>query len=403
MLTALCGSAFLYLAFWGVSNRLLESLLALGFFALLLSGDRRRWFWSGFFLGLLWFYWIGISFLHYGHPWAIPFVDLAIALVYGLYFWLFAWLSDMLTQSINRSFSILHSPFSIHSSYLKGLALLSMSYAHPLGFDWFKPELVLVHSYFGVDKGSFALLLAGVLLIRDTFQRSRRPKMPGRILFSLAALFCFFSALDLRQPHILPSDPSGRIVLVSTRVPVEHKWQRAYLRPQIETVFQAIDKAIREKARLVILPESVLPFFLNTEAEILQPLLQRSRRIDIILGALYLSPGGEHRNSAYLFQRGHFQVADKAVLVPFGEANPLPHWAGKWINRIFFDGAPDYRPAAHPGTFTIEGRKYHIGVCYEGTSERLYTDRPKRLILISNNGWLHPSVEPTLQRLLLEY
>ncbi|HFC03658.1 MAG TPA: hypothetical protein ENJ74_02185, partial [Nitratifractor salsuginis] len=122
LLTALAGSAFLYLAHWGLSNRLLESLLALCFFALLLSGDRRRWFWSGFFLGLLWFHWIGISFLHYGHPWAIPFVDLAIALIYGLYFWITAVIAEWIGQRIghwtktpSNSSSIFHLPSSILS------------------------------------------------------------------------------------------------------------------------------------------------------------------------------------------------------------------------------------------------------------------------------------------------
>ncbi len=406
MLTALAGSAFLYLAHWGLSNRLLESLLALCFFALLLSGDRRRWFWSGFFLGLLWFHWIGISFLHYGHPWAIPFVDLAIALIYGLYFWITAVIAEWIGQRIghwtktpSNSSSIFHLP----SSILKSLALLSMSYVHPFGFDWFKPELPLVHSWFGVGKLSFAAVLAGVLLILTAFRLPRRQKSSGKILLPIAALVCFLAALDLRQPRILSGDPSGRIVLVTTHVPVDLKWNSEHLGPQIRTVFEKIDEAIRRKAQLVILPESVLPLFLNREPSLLQPLLQRSRKIDIVLGALYLTSDRQNRNSAYLFHDGSYRVADKAVLVPFGEANPLPDWAGRWINRIFFDGAPDYRPAAHPGTFTIEGRKYRIGVCYEGTSERLYTDWPKHLILLSNNGWFHPSVEPTLQRLLLEY
>ena len=402
MLTALAGSAFLYLAHWGLSNPLLETLLALCFFSLLLTGDRRRWFWSGFFIGLFWFHWIGISFLHYGHPRALPFIDLAIALVYALYFWLAAaiaeWISRYVTTHIktqSKSSSIFHLPSSIP----KALALLTMSYLHPFGFDWFKPELPLVHSWFGVDKGSFAAVLAGVLLILTAFRvpRKRRP------VLVIAAFICWLWALDFHRLRILPKDPSGRIVLVTTHVSVELKWNPEHLRSQIRTVFEKIDEAIRQKARLVILPESVLPLFLNREPALMKPLLQRSHKIDIILGALYLTPNRQNRNSAYFFHDGSYRVADKAVLVPFGEANPLPHWASRWINRIFFDGAPDYRPAAHPGTFVIEGKKYRIGVCYEGTSERLYTDRPRRMILLSNNGWFHPSVEPTLQRLLLEY
>jgi apolipoprotein N-acyltransferase len=96
-------------------------------------------------------------------------------------------------------------------------------------------------------------------------------------------------------------------------------------------------------------------------------------------------------------------VADKVVLVPFGEANPLPDWASRWVNEIFFDGAPDYKAAEKPTDFLIDDKKYRAAVCFEGTSERLYTDRPRRMVLLSNNGWFIPSIEPTLQKLLLVY
>ncbi len=45
--------------------------------------------------------------------------------------------------------------------------------------------------------------------------------------------------------------------------------------------------------------------------------------------------------------------------------------------------------------YTIDGVKYRNAICYEGTSEKLYRDNPKNMILISNNGWVVPSVEPT--------
>ncbi len=92
------------------------------------------------------------------------------------------------------------------------------------------------------------------------------------------------------------------------------------------------------------MPESVLPFFLNDSELMLDELKSRSKNIDIILGALYRD-GKENRNSIYIFHDGKFIVGDKIVLVPFGERNPLPQWASGWVNRVFFDGAPDYTPA----------------------------------------------------------
>ncbi len=53
--------------------------------------------------------------------------------------------------------------------------------------------------------------------------------------------------------------------------------------------------------------------------------------------------------------------------------------------------------------YTIDGVKYRNAICYEGTSEKLYRDNPKNMILISNNGWVVPSVEPTLQKIILQY
>jgi apolipoprotein N-acyltransferase len=279
-----------------------------------------------------------------------------------------------------------------------------MSYAHPFGFDWFKAELPLVPSYFGVDKISFASLLAGLLLARAAWKAYLQDRYNRTAGLGFIGVLFFLAALNPSRVEVLPQDPKGRILLAPTQVPIESKWKPEALSSQVTDVFRAIDCAVDANASLVVLPESVLPLFLNREPRLLRALGERSQRIAILLGALYSGEDAQNRNSAYLFHKGAYRVADKVVLVPFGEANPLPDWASRWVNEIFFDGAPDYRPASHSTDFRIEGTRYRIGVCYEGTSERLYgKDRPSHLLLLSNNGWFHPSVEPTLQRLLLEY
>ncbi|ADV47257.1 apolipoprotein N-acyltransferase [Nitratifractor salsuginis] len=406
LLTALSGSAFLYLAWLGWEPRWLDTLLALIFYWRLLGSDRRHWFWTGFFLGLLWFWWLGVSFIHYGHPGALPFVDLTVALIYALIFWIFAFTAETMTtwaKYFLKKFSILNSQFSIRSSWLKAAALLTMSYAHPFGFDWFKAELPLVPGYFGVDKISFASLLFGLCLAREAWEAYHQKRHRYAVVLGLLGTLFLLSALNPSRVEVRPQDPEGRILLAPTHIPIEAKWRPETLSSQIGDVFQAIDRAIDAHASLVVLPESVLPLFLNREPQLLRALEDRSKKIDILLGALYRGADGQNRNSAYLFHQGSYRVANKVVLVPFGEANPLPDWASRWVNRLFFDGAPDYRPASHSTDFLIGGVRYRIGVCYEGSSEILYKDRPSHLLLLSNNGWFHPSIEPTLQRLLLEY
>ena len=97
------------------------------------------------------------------------------------------------------------------------------------------------------------------------------------------------------------------------------------------------------------------------------------------------------------------KIIDKAVLVPFGERNPLPDWMSDIVNKIFYDGAVDYQASGKIGDYTLNGKKYRNAICYEACSEQLYKGKPERMIAMSNNGWFTPSMEPTEQRLLLQY
>ncbi len=171
---------------------------------------------------------------------------------------------------------------------------------------------------------------------------------------------------------------------------------------QIDMVNDNIDAAIKSKKKIIVFPESVLPLFLNRDADLLAQLKEKSKDISMVLGALKWDDGIP-RNSSYVFQNRKMEIVDKVVLVPFGENNPLPEWLGKWVNKIFYDGAVDYQANGEIGDYQLRGRKYRNAICYEACSEKLYRDRPDRMIVMSNNGWFIPSIEPALQRLLLQY
>jgi len=157
-----------------------------------------------------------------------------------------------------------------------------------------------------------------------------------------------FIALSLssKRCQIFSQEPEGRVEIVSTKIDVRDKWSGEYTHQQMKNVMHEIDRAVSLGKKAVIFPESVLPFFLNRDESLLNDLKERAKSIDIILGSLYYDyEKNQNRNSIYFFHKGEFKIADKTVLVPFGESNPLPDWAGRWINRIFFDGAPDYTSA----------------------------------------------------------
>ena len=91
------------------------------------------------------------------------------------------------------------------------------------------------------------------------------------------------------------------------------------------------------------------------------------------------------------------------VLVPFGEYVPLPDFLKKWVNKTFFDGSADFVTATKPTDFVIKGISFRNAVCYEATCDEIYEGDPAYMIAISNNGWFYPSIEPTLQKLLMKF
>jgi len=73
------------------------------------------------------------------------------------------------------------------------------------------------------------------------------------------------------------------------------------------------------------------------------------------------------------------------------------------VNKVFYDGAVDYKASENVVDYSINGITYRNAICFEATSEKLYEDEPEKMIVLSNNGWFTPSTEPTLQKLLLQY
>jgi apolipoprotein N-acyltransferase len=270
---------------------------------------------------------------------------------------------------------------------IKATGLLVLSYLHPFGFDWFKPELMFTESYLGIGKWQFAIILAAVVLAH-TF------KKPILLLLALGAYDPSASSVSL---------PGERIALVTTHTPVEQKWDESAHPAQFQALLASIDKAIDARKRLVILPESVFPVFLNHDQTLFDALKQRAQKINIVTGALYWD-GETPRNAAYIFTtEGKVTVANKVILVPFGEANPLPDFLSNWVNKVFYDNAVDYKASTDVVDYMVEGKRYRNAICFEATSEKLYEGDPKKMIVLSNNGWFTPSIEPVLQRLLLQY
>jgi len=368
ILTALLFSAFIYFAQYNLTNKLINTVFGLTSLALFLYIPKRSVLIAGFFIGLFWFYWIGYSFKYQGVGYMTPIVTFSFGIVYLLFF----------------------SPlYFTKKTYLRAIFLFILSFVQPFDWNWLQIELIFVDSYIGVYKYQLLAVLLALSLPSLLHKK-----------FKYLPLLLLFAAFNYGYPP--QKNAPLKIKLVQTQIPQEEKWKRENLNPTVAMIFKEIQRAKQKGYDLVVLPESVFPLFMNKNKLLLDKLLELSQGINIIAGSL-LSENSHHYNVTYLFSHGKFQVAKKLVLVPFGEYIPLPKFAQKIINDTFFSGESDFATAEKPTDFIIDGVKFRNAICYEATCQEIYAGDVTYIIAVSNNAWFAPSIEPTLQNLLLKY
>ena len=267
-----------------------------------------------------------------------------------------AFLNYPIVAVFGLGYALLFLVTSIFNHFIPRFILFfALTFVHPFGFNWFKPELVFINTYF------------------NTYELTQKePKLK-----------IYMPQFDIKQ---------------------NEKWENANQEKIVLGNIKAINYAINKNYDLIIFPETAFPLALEYNSKLKSLLQEQSHHIDIIAGALSISKENRYLNSTYHFSNGEYTIANKVVLVPFGEATPLPKFLVDFINDTFFDGASDYEAVSKPTTFDIKGIKFRNAICYEATSDEVYKNLDTSYIIASsNNAWFTPSIEPTLQKLLLKY
>lgn len=292
---------------------------------------------------------------------------------------------------------------------------------HPFEFDWLVPQSFFAYSAFGVSEWDFLFVIVGVALLVVALLRSdinfpkkskkSRPssaRPSARICVGFFGVISLALALDidgLGGRHTQTSTDSSDLflrenfTLAQTYFKQDFKWSKSALDEIKEATFSTIEQAKTNGKKAIILPETILPIVLDSQIATLEELQSISDDIAIILGA-FSKP---NFNSTYIIYKGDVQILNKVILAPFGEKMPLPDFLAKPLLKLFFGIDEGLDSASVPQDFRLFGRVFRNAICYEGTSKELYADSPNLVVMISNNGWFYPSIEPYLQRTLMKY
>lgn len=358
----------IYFSFF--ENIFLETLspfLAIwGLILLLRTKSAKGYFWTGFLMGLFWFWWVGLSAIYFNLNYLVPVIALIMGLVYGVLF---------------------RICFLFKFDFLRLCAIFALSFIHPLGFDWLEWGIYTAYGFFDSSlRGIICLFLIAYFIYEGYISRYYKIAI---------VLILFFTGFHYEEKTATTLPFSYK--LINTNISQDQKFLQEKLILNSNALLSEISRAILEKKELVILPETAFAFNLRgTKYE--EFLKELSHKIIIITGAFYTKDGQTY-NSTYVFRQGKSYIFNKHFLVPFGEEIPF---FKELVKKYFLPNMEEFTRGPVQSQYKLNNSLITNAICYEATKEQNYKNS-KIIIALSNNAWFKHSSEYKLQKLLMQF
>lgn len=358
----------IYFSFF--ENIFLETLspfLAIwGLILLLRTKSAKGYFWTGFLMGLFWFWWVGLSAIYFNLNYLVPVIALIMGLVYGVLF---------------------RICFLFKFDFLRLCAIFALSFIHPLGFDWLEWGIYTAYGFFDSSlRGIICLFLIAYFIYEGYISRYYKIAI---------VLILFFTGFHYEEKTATTLPFSYK--LINTNISQDQKFLQEKLILNSNALLSEISRAILEKKELVILPETAFAFNLRgTKYE--EFLKELSHKIIIITGAFYTKDGQTY-NSTYVFRQGKSYIFNKHFLVPFGEEIPF---FKELVKKYFLPNMEEFTRGPVQSQYKLNNSLITNAICYEATKEQNYKNS-QIIIALSNNAWFKHSSEYKLQKLLMQF
>ncbi|HEX9390582.1 MAG TPA: apolipoprotein N-acyltransferase [Usitatibacteraceae bacterium] len=390
-----------------------------GLFALWFrAGTKRQAAWHGFLWGLGFFLcgvsWLYVSLHVYGNMPA-PMAAFAI-LIFCAYLSLFPLLAGMLVRRLHaqlHDFPLVIALAAIPAlfvltEYLRGWFMsgfpwLIVGYSQTPGGLFGAPLAAPLSGYapvFGVFGVSWMLAFtAGALLVCIPRLSGLEIVRPRRI--AVVAVTAVLWAGGFGMQWIGWSAPAGAplaVALLQGNIEQEMKWREDQ---RAATLADYLAMVKTSKARLIVLPETALPTFIDeVPGEYLDALKQQAVQNggDLIVGvpiAQRALPNEPQSSSQYTYYNSAISLGvspgqryDKQHLVAFGEFMPPTFsWVYQWLKIPLAGFTPGAREQA---AMRVSGHRVAVNICYEDTfGDEIRRPLPEAelLVNVSNMAW----------------
>jgi apolipoprotein N-acyltransferase len=343
-------------------------------------------FGTGFFVsGVCWVY---ISLYRFG---AMPmpvaaFATAGFCVFLALFPALAGWAQARLPQSNLRPLAI--APLWVLTEWLRGWILTGFPWL-AVGYAAIDTPLAGFAPLGGVYLASLTMMMSAGLLWLVAAGRWRRTAVAAFALIGIAG--AALRSLEWSAP--VPNAVS--VSLLQGNVPQSLKFDPGRYERTLQTYARLAEES---SARLIVLPETAVPRFLDL---VERPFIERLKAVavrnggDLLLGVPLRPAPGVYYNSVIRLGAAPPAGYDKVHLVPFGEFVP-PGFG--WIVRVLSIPLSDFsRGRADQRPLLAAGERVAVNICYEDAyGAEIVRQLPEATLLVnvSNVAWFGDSLAP---------
>ena len=357
-----------------------------------------------YFVGTV--YWTGDVVRTFGGLPA-PVALFAMAML-GLYLALYPAVSALLTARIVRTFGVrgllCFPALWVATEFWRGTYIMGGFPWVPLGNSQVEMlPVAQLASVFGVYGLSALVALVNALIACALISVGRR-RVAVLVCAALVPLACAgWGAWRMQHDTLVRSGEPMSVGIVQANIDQETKWNHRDARRIFSTHIAITRDVVRRGARLVLWPESSVPFRFNDDAtgrgEMQQ--LVRELGIHLLFGSDEELNGTTSYNSAFLLSPGGQTLAvyRKIHLVPFGEFIPYGSWLAFFPPLVeTLGGFAPFAPGTSVVMLPVDGHQVSTAICYEVTYPSLIATGVRQgselLTTITNDGWYGTSSAP---------
>jgi apolipoprotein N-acyltransferase len=348
-------------------------------------------------------YWTSLVVVQYGGlsmPMGIA-VMVLLCLALALFPCLFGWVMAFWARTWGPG-ALLAAPVAwVAMEVLRGHTLFNFAWCL-LGYSQHAHLPMIQIARFGaVYAVSFVVAASSAAIAYAIVEPRRGPRL--RALLGAALLVGGVAADGLWRLRA-PIPDSGRLTvgLVQAAIRQEDKWDADEAFANLGHHVALTREAAARGARLVVWPESSLPWLYDRNPAIAAQLQGLTRELDV-----HLLFGNDDREDGVTDQRGRIWVGAKMLtpggdvafryhkmrLVPFGEYVPVESvltLGGRYSARVV-DAVGAFTPGTEYAVGEVDGRRLGVSICYEAIFPDLLREFTVRgadlLVNVTNDAW----------------